>query len=304
MQHDFKASSYLFVNHKDPAPLLPPPDVSEEELVRYYQKNLWVARLQEAKASDNRNVWLRVFWLYWPEELPGGRQRYHGRSELVLSNDPAIIEATTISGVADVGHWDEWDDEEEIKDGSGLYWRQTLDITLGRNNEKALSSVREHCMCGKEYNPDSTMFRCSRPECGTWNHTECLKSELRRSLEPKLANRSLQRWLDQRALDLDTKPRHLNSSGTTITVEAPSSPGSGPESNSQISSLQRGRNRNLPHAANQLAIDISNDGLEEFDSHGAVLAKVRLLPNAVESSGGTKQWLIKLNCLKCNGPLD
>jgi hypothetical protein len=305
MQHDFKASSYLFVNHKDPAPPPPPPDVPEEELLRYYRKNMWVARLQEARASDNRLVWLRIFWLYWPEDTPGGRQHYHGSSELVLSNDPAIIEARTISGMADVGQWDEWDDEEEIKGGAGLYWRQKLDITLGSNNKKALSAVRKHCKCGKEYNPDSTMFRCPKRECETWNHTECLQADLRKTLEPKMANRSIQRWLDKQAVALDKMPQHLYSSNTTITVDDPSSPHAGPNSVAKsLRSPQKGRDRKVPRIENQLVINISNDGLEKSGSQGAVMANVQLFSNANESSSEAKQWLIKLTCLKCGGPLD
>lgn len=56
----------------------------------------WVARILEIRASDEHHVYARVFWMYWPDELPSGthygkrqvqaRQPYHGSSELIASN--------------------------------------------------------------------------------------------------------------------------------------------------------------------------------------------------------------------------
>ncbi len=56
----------------------------------------WVARILEIRASDEHHVYARVYWMYWPDELPQGthdgrktiqgRQPYHGLNELVASN--------------------------------------------------------------------------------------------------------------------------------------------------------------------------------------------------------------------------
>lgn len=56
----------------------------------------WVARILEIRASDEHHVYARVYWMYWPDELPAntrdgkklvkGRQPYHGTSELIASN--------------------------------------------------------------------------------------------------------------------------------------------------------------------------------------------------------------------------
>lgn len=86
------------------------------------ERKFWVARVLEVRASDPTHVYLRVYWLYWPDELPGGRREYHGKSELVVSNHMEIVDAMTVAGRADVVHWTE-KDEEEMK---GLYWRQTF----------------------------------------------------------------------------------------------------------------------------------------------------------------------------------
>ena len=37
------------------------------------EHNFWVAKVLEIRALDSQHVYLRVFWLYWPSELPGGR---------------------------------------------------------------------------------------------------------------------------------------------------------------------------------------------------------------------------------------
>lgn len=59
--------------------------------------NDWVARILEIRASDEQHVYARVYWMYWPDELPagthvgrktirGGRQPHHGKHELIASN--------------------------------------------------------------------------------------------------------------------------------------------------------------------------------------------------------------------------
>jgi hypothetical protein len=55
----------------------------------------WVAYILEIRASDTDHVYARIYWMYWPEELPRshdgrrsiqGRQSYHGMHELIASN--------------------------------------------------------------------------------------------------------------------------------------------------------------------------------------------------------------------------
>ena len=87
-------------------------------------QQFWVARVLEIRAVDEAHVYLRVYWLYWPEELPDGRQPYHGQKELVASNHMDIIDAMTVSGRAHVKHWMELDEDEELPE---LYWRQKFD---------------------------------------------------------------------------------------------------------------------------------------------------------------------------------
>lgn len=72
--------------------------VNNNEPIQYRKKSDddWVARILEIRASDEHHVYARVYWMYWPDELPQGthdgkkiiqgRQPYHGMSELIASN--------------------------------------------------------------------------------------------------------------------------------------------------------------------------------------------------------------------------
>ncbi|OBS16533.1 hypothetical protein FPOA_12852 [Fusarium poae] len=108
----------------------------------------WVARILEIRASDERHVYARVYWMYWPYELPAGTiygkkkvqgcQPYHGANELIASNHMDIIDVVSVTGPVTVNQWIESDDEE-IQDA--LYWRQAYDC---RNSQ--LSWMHHECM--------------------------------------------------------------------------------------------------------------------------------------------------------------
>ncbi|EXM14117.1 Bromo adjacent homology (BAH) domain [Fusarium oxysporum f. sp. vasinfectum] len=140
----------------------------------------WVARILEIRASDEHHVYARVYWMYWPDELPArtldgkktvqGRQPYHGANELIASNHMDIINVVSVTGPATVNQWIESDDEE-IKDA--LYWRQAYDC---RNPQ--LSSVELVCKCQMPANPDKTLIGCTSSECGKWMHHECMAHDI------------------------------------------------------------------------------------------------------------------------------
>ena len=110
----FGVNDYVYINHEN---------IEQGAVLNTEdERKFWIARVLEVRASDPTHVYLRVFWLYWPDELPGGRKDYHGKSELVISNHMETVDAMTVAGGADVVHWME-KDEEEMK---GLYWRQTF----------------------------------------------------------------------------------------------------------------------------------------------------------------------------------
>ncbi|ROT35457.1 hypothetical protein SODALDRAFT_66696 [Sodiomyces alkalinus F11] len=144
------------------------------------QPDEWVARILEIRAADEHHVYARVYWMYWPEEIPvgtkdgnkyvSGRQPYHGHNELIASNHMDVINVVSVTQEAKVKQWFE-ENDEEVQDA--LYWRQAFDI-----RSMQLSSIQRTCKCDQPANPDKTLIACSDPKCSTWLHEECLKHDV------------------------------------------------------------------------------------------------------------------------------
>ncbi|KAL6790227.1 hypothetical protein GGI42DRAFT_219551 [Trichoderma sp. SZMC 28013] len=140
----------------------------------------WVARILEVRASDKHHVYARVYWMYWPEELPprtldgnrqiAGRQPYHGQHELVASNHMDIINVLSVVMGVNVKQWIESNDDDIHE---SLYWRQAFDC---RTLE--LSSAALVCKCRTPANPDRTLVGCSNKTCEEWMHYDCLLDDV------------------------------------------------------------------------------------------------------------------------------
>ncbi|RYP02620.1 hypothetical protein DL764_005702 [Monosporascus ibericus] len=138
----------------------------------------WVAKILEIRASDENHVYVRVYWMYWPDELPSGtregrrtiqgRQSYHGQDELIASNHMDIISVFSVAALATVNCWDE--NENHVQ--SDFYWRQTFNI-----RDMKLSVAQPRCKCNRPENPDESMTLCSNEECKEWLHDDCLIHE-------------------------------------------------------------------------------------------------------------------------------
>ncbi|RYP56568.1 hypothetical protein DL771_011747 [Monosporascus sp. 5C6A] len=149
----------------------------------------WVARILEIRASDGNHVYARVYWMYWPGELPSGtqegkriiqgRQSYHGQDELIASNHMDVIDVFSVTASATVNHWDENKDEVQ----SALYWRQALDV---RNRK--LSVAQPRCRCKRPENPDKSLTLCTNEECKKWLHDRCLVHEALLNTYKRLGN--------------------------------------------------------------------------------------------------------------------
>lgn len=176
--HTFSAGTVVYINKQNPPPKALRPGATDAEILKYDRTNFWVGRIADTRAESDKAVFLRVFWLYWPEELPMGRQPYHSERELILSNAMDIIDAQTISGAADLTAWDEKDLDLDLRT-KDRFWRQTFDISkLGKDRRGGLGELRKHCRCLQPHNPDRTMFQCKRSDCLTWNHDECLIEDI------------------------------------------------------------------------------------------------------------------------------
>ena len=83
----------------------------------------WKARVCEVRALDTEHVFIRVAWLNRPEDLDTGRKPYHGKNELIPTNQMDVIDAFSVNGSVEVVHWDEVDDESvelinEVRSGA------------------------------------------------------------------------------------------------------------------------------------------------------------------------------------------
>ncbi|KAI9662225.1 MAG: hypothetical protein M1821_008391 [Bathelium mastoideum] len=137
----------------------------------------WKAHVLEVRAKDAQHVYLRIYWVYDPEELPGGRRPYHGEYELVPSNDMAVVDAMTVNGLVSLKKWDEYDDDDDPDTGTdevpGFFWRQTYNV-----QKRQLSQLRQHCFCNLPSNPDNLLVQCTnKAPCGRWLHGDCLKEK-------------------------------------------------------------------------------------------------------------------------------
>ncbi|KAK9478849.1 hypothetical protein V1514DRAFT_46831 [Lipomyces japonicus] len=156
----FSIGDYVYVNHAH---------IQGSSAILTNPKMYWIGRVLEIRAQDHMLVYIRVFWMYWPAELPEGREYYHGKKELIASNHMDIIDAMTVAGKAPVSHWKEQDDDDKL---SELFWRQSYDSYLAK-----LGPVRRHCKCERFYNPDTTMVWCG--SCETWLHEYCVIKDLK-----------------------------------------------------------------------------------------------------------------------------
>ncbi|KAI1499202.1 hypothetical protein F5X99DRAFT_294822 [Biscogniauxia marginata] len=165
----FVANSSTIERQKNPGDTLQPRKSDDD----------WVARILEIRASDEHHVYARVYWMYWPDELPAGtqegrrsiqgRQSYHGANELIASNHMDVINVVSVTSAATVNQWDE-SNEEEVQ--QALYWRQAFDV---RSME--LSSAELRCKCNRPENPDKQLIGCANENCKKWLHDDCLIHE-------------------------------------------------------------------------------------------------------------------------------
>lgn len=150
----------------------------------------WKAKVLEVRALDPEHVYIRLSWLNRPEDLDSGRKEYHGKNELVPTNQMDIIDAMAVNGGLHVKHWDEMadDDEASMPEEEQYFWRQTFDFA----NTKTFSvrhstmthhatstntfsqSLRKICIDDAPQNPDELIVQCSNGDCRKWMHVRCI----------------------------------------------------------------------------------------------------------------------------------
>ncbi|KAH6657530.1 hypothetical protein BKA67DRAFT_191026 [Truncatella angustata] len=323
----YLSDNYIFVANSASLEQPRPQNNDEPSKVKSKSDEAWVARILEIRASDEHHVYARVYWLYWPDELPpnstyrdkvvSGRQAYHGQHELIASNHMDIINVVSVTAPATVNQWDEHD-EEQVQ--QALYWRQAWDV---RSME--LSLVAERCICKEPENPDKTLIRCSNQQCGTWLHDDCLIHqalletwERLGSNQPHMSS-SVKQERDNDALGRLPSPSETDNAHATqpsiavkpeennislAEVESVPSSKVDPEvqeikfapraSQSKMGRSKKSTTRRKPYIGHFEAVIKNESGnppiMEITDVRRDVL-------------GGESKWKEPVNCLKCHDPI-
>lgn len=106
----------------------------------------WKAKVLEVRALDPEHVYIRLSWLNRPEDLDSGRKDYHGKNELVPTNQMDIIDAMAVNGALSVKRWDEMadDDEASMPEEEQFFWRQTFDFANTKTYSVRRDDPRRH----------------------------------------------------------------------------------------------------------------------------------------------------------------
>ncbi|KAH9879401.1 hypothetical protein J1614_002841 [Plenodomus biglobosus] len=131
----------------------------------------WIAKVLEVRAGNTQHVYLRVYWAYRPEDLPGGRQPHHGECELIVSNHMDVVDAQCVQGAAHVIYWDDSPDSSKFPAPEQLYWRQSLDINKRKGFQ--VTKLNTYCVDKKPSNPDEPLIQC--PSCSCYLHARCIE---------------------------------------------------------------------------------------------------------------------------------
>ncbi|KAH7012304.1 uncharacterized protein B0I36DRAFT_378478 [Microdochium trichocladiopsis] len=247
----------------------------------------WVARILEIRAADEHHVYARVYWMYWPDELPAGttegkqrmkgRQPYHGNNELIASNHMDVINVVSVTASATVHQWDETN-EDEVQ--PALYWRQAFDVRT-----MDLSSAEERCRCNRPENPT----RSSLAECRKWLHDDCLVHE------------ALLRTFARLGTNKPHKPAPINETGRRPL--SPSESGAAPTAEPSIDVKPEEQNTvKMADVENVLPIIKA----KPYEGYFSAIIRSDVSPLVVEITdlreevtGGLKEWTEPLDCLVC-----
>ncbi|KAF2013523.1 hypothetical protein BU24DRAFT_493985 [Aaosphaeria arxii CBS 175.79] len=131
----------------------------------------WIAKVVEIRAGGERHVYIRILWMYSPDEIHGGRRPYHARYELLASNHMDVIHGNTVEGRISVVHWNETAERNDVLGYDQFFYRQTYDFTAPA--PKRLSQLPRHCIDKRECNPDEMLIQCD--SCLGWLHASCLE---------------------------------------------------------------------------------------------------------------------------------
>ncbi|GAB7348819.1 hypothetical protein MBLNU459_g7533t1 [Dothideomycetes sp. NU459] len=248
-------------------------------------KEQWKARVLEVRALSEYHVFLCVIWFESPEDLPGGRKRYHGKNELVVSNQMSIIDAMTVNGGINIRYWDDADENSKIPEEEEYFWRQIYEKNLiagGGKGTGKVSELHKICFCEEPHNPDEKIIYCEA--CKNWLHTTCIAEDA--------VKRASKRTL---------KPEDETDETDNTSSEASTTDQNNLESSKSVKNQSRAKRKSKGRQ-----LDGTNEDESAFVSF---TAKVEAPDDGkpkitVEDMGVRKQWDEDVKCLICQTIID
>lgn len=183
-------------------------NATEGEVLAYDKKHCWVGKVLQARATSDREVYILVAWLYWPNEIPKAVKSHphyyakeYASSELIMSNWLDIIDANSISAKADVYYLDE-DEEDDFLYVPDRFWRQTFnagEAGASASDPKLMSSLKQFCRCQRPINPEKKVLQCGKSSCKTWNHEQCIIDEIGDDLWASYDTNKMEQYVQEHA---------------------------------------------------------------------------------------------------------
>jgi hypothetical protein len=181
----FRVNDTIFINSQDQVNNGNQEDGDASKTIEDMDETLWVASIVDIRAHDSSNVWVKVKWFYRPNELPHGREPYHGSKEVIKSSVVDFVSAYTVAGHAQVSHWVESDDEQDANGIDGLVWRQTLHPRTGKLSVRYLTVLQANSQSALDFIVSAGRNITQTPSCtgaiiaksGNMNHVSFRGSE-------------------------------------------------------------------------------------------------------------------------------
>jgi len=116
---------------------------------------------------DNKGQ-VKLRWFYRPEDVKGGRRRWHGKQELFRSNACDWNPIACIESFCRVLSLEKY---ELLTKVSPHDYFSRFSFNPAKGTFKP-DMVPVYCLCELPYNPDSAMIECE--VCNDWFHYECV----------------------------------------------------------------------------------------------------------------------------------
>ncbi|KVI10709.1 Bromo adjacent homology (BAH) domain-containing protein [Cynara cardunculus var. scolymus] len=132
-------------------------------------KPSYIAKVKKIVSDYNGdNVKVHVRWYYRPEEVVGGRKKFHGNKEVFLSDHRDVQAVDAIEGRCKIHTFKNYRKLETVGNDDFYSRLQYCSSTARFSPDR----IAVYCICEMPYNPDEFMIQCDG--CHDWFHPACI----------------------------------------------------------------------------------------------------------------------------------